>query len=241
VSTHALVTAFDKLNTHGKTLRLGPAVDQSMATPAAVEFRTAYQAHRRGAAVGAAGESPEVGKRSGMRLDEACAYGGVHGDKEFYAHESGYNHLLQWRLSYQAHRSGAARGARGEVGVGLSVGTVRMLPVARQAAHMRQLREKAALAQYQLSPPSGPSERMVHVHVGAGRLGLGLAIPALARGMAKNGGALVILQRPSAAWAACKDGATVAFTINGKTICRLKVRMRQTTDSTFPMPRLRRA
>ena len=64
---------------------------------------------------------------------------------EIDASERGFHELLKWRLSYQAHRSGASRGARGEVGQGLSAADVRMLPVAELAAHVRQLAAAGAV------------------------------------------------------------------------------------------------
>ena len=51
--------------------------------------------------------------------------------------EKGYHELLKWRLAYQAHRSGASRGAKGEIGTGLSVADVRMLPVAQVRVRVR--------------------------------------------------------------------------------------------------------
>ena len=54
------------------------------------------------------------------------------------AAEKAFNDLLEWRLEYQAYRAGAARGARGRAsGKSYPLETLRMLPVARLAAHHR--------------------------------------------------------------------------------------------------------
>jgi hypothetical protein len=198
-----------------------------MATPSAVEFRIAYQQHRKGAASGARGQAPGESQTAYAQIpllqQDVSRSGGVYGEDEIYEQESGYADLLQWRLSYQAHRSGAAKGSRGEIGAGLSIQAVRMLPVAREAAHVRQLRDAEVAKEDVTPPPSGEPVRAVHVHVGAGRLGLGLVVPALARGARANNDTLILLQRPSGAWDACKHGSVVAFIVNAEVICRVKV------------------
>lgn len=223
------ITAFDKVGVEDRALHLSSAINREMATPSAVHFRIAYQQHRKGSASGARGQAPGESQRTSAQIPllqhdvSVHGTGGVYGEAEMYEQESGYADLLQWRLSYQAHRSGAAKGSRGEIGSGLSIAAVRMLPVAREAAHVRQLRDAAVAKEETVSPPSGEPVRAVHVHVGAGRLGLGLVVPALTRGARANRGTLIILQRPSGAWSACKHGTVVSFTVNAEVMCRMKV------------------
>ena len=211
-----------------------------MATPAALAYRKAYQLHRAGLPTGATGERPEeveegkgndgVANNIERLLDDSpqndnSYHGGVYGAHEMNKNETGYSTLLQWRLSYQLHRSGAAAGAKGEVGAGLSVADVRQLPVALLAAHFHALKLKAAKAmspQKALSADAGHA-RPVHVHVGAGRLGLGLVVPALARASRENGGLLVLLQRPSDAWAALAHGSAATLSVRKEGVCRLRV------------------
>jgi len=227
--------------------RLGAALNDALATPASVSYRLAYQRHRRGGAVGVEGDASHgkmpdepilsEGTLGNGLLEEAllAGSGGVFGAKEMYDSERGYHALLQWRMSYQAHRAGASRGAKGEIGAGLSGADVRMLPVARLASHTRQLsvrakRETTRLAALKEVAEGGAelqsvAERVrpVHVHVGAGRLGLGLVLPALACQCKANRGTLVVLQRPSAAWSALEHGAVAEFTVNEQHVCSLRV------------------
>ena len=220
-------------------LRLGSALDESMATPAAITYRSTYQRHRQGAAFGALGEAPAEDSLSRRSLDglttgsetespalspavrrQSSSSGGVYGRAEHYRVEADFGALMVWRMDYQAHRAGAAKGSRGEVGAGLSIAAIRMLPVARQAAHLRQL---ARLTEAKARDSAvEATAQVVHVHVGAGRLGLGLVLPALAAGVKEHGGGLVVLQRPSATWAPIQHGCLVAFTVNGETTCTLR-------------------
>lgn len=229
--------------------QLGAALTDALATPSSVAYRLAYQRHRRGGAVGNAGDASHghgptemepilsEGTLGNGLLEEAllAGGGGVFGANEMYDSERGYHALLQWRMSYQAHRAGASRGAKGEIGAGLSGADVRMLPVARLASHTRQLsvrakRETTRLAALKEVAEGGEglqsvAERVrpVHVHVGAGRLGLGLVLPALARQCKDNSGALIVLQRPSEAWSALQDGTVAEFTVNKEHVCSLRV------------------
>jgi len=218
--------------------RLGPPMNASMATPASIQYRVGYQRHRAGGATGSVGEAPQDDKASNDSMSSALlleALGevddkGTSGDvwaPGSHDREKGYHELLKWRLAYQAHRSGASRGAKGEIGTGLSVADVRMLPVAQLAAHERQLAATRARAS---SPTRNEAEglaeqpRPTHVHVGAGRLGLGLVLPALARSSKASAGRLVLLQRASDAWAALAEGSEVRFTLNThQLVCRLRV------------------
>lgn len=220
--------------------RLGPPMNASMNTAASIQYRVGYQRHRAGGATGSVGEAPQNYKSSTDSMSSALlleALGeeveddkGTSGDDRApgsHDREKGYHELLKWRLAYQAHRSGASRGAKGEIGTGLSVADVRLLPVAQLAAHERQLKAtRARVPSPAGDEAEGKSERLrpTHIHVGAGRLGLGLVLPALARSSKASSGRLVVLQRPSEAWAALAEGSEVRFTLNAEQlVCTLRV------------------
>eukprot|EP00964_Phaeocystis_antarctica_P138580 scaffold103241_cov48-Phaeocystis_antarctica.AAC.3 len=217
--------------------RLAPPMNASMNTAASIQYRVGYQRHRAGGATGSVGEAPQNDKastdsmNSALLLEEASTDDkGTSGDDRApgsHDREKGYHELLKWRLAYQAHRSGASRGAKGEIGTGLSVADVRLLPVAQLAAHERQLKATRARAPAPTGDEAeGQSERLrpTHIHVGAGRLGLGLVLPALARSSKASSGRLVVLQRPSEAWAALTEGSEVRFTLNTEQlVCTLRV------------------
>jgi len=125
--------------------RLGPPMNASMKTPASIQYRVGYQRHRAGGATGSVGEAPQNDKASTDSMSSSLllkALGdvddtGTSGDDRApgsHDREKGYHELLKWRLAYQAHRSGASRGAKGEIGTGLSVADVRMLRGAARRA-----------------------------------------------------------------------------------------------------------
>merc|ERR1719487_2882115 len=82
-----------------------------------------------------------------------------------------------------------------------------------------------------ISATGAESLRPTHVHVGAGRLGLGLLIPALARTSKASGGTLVILQRPSEAWEELAHDSVARFTVNQQPVCSLRVVRGASTDA----------
>lgn len=57
-------------------------------------------------------------------------------------------------------------------------------------------------------------QRPFHLHIGAGRLGLGLVVPAVCR----SGTPIGILQRPSGAWSPVMESDTLDVVINGEKI-----------------------
>ncbi len=60
------------------------------------------------------------------------------------------------------------------------------------------------------SPERKRRRRPFHLHIGAGRLGLGLVVPAVCR----SGTPIGILQRPSGAWAEMKESEALDIVIN---------------------------
>lgn len=227
-------------------LVLETAMFEYLKTTEATAYRRAYRNHRLGGAAGARGEAPKeeedcaaeasieasligdgqaiVGKDDGLTVE-----GHIFGQGEMYGSEQEFRSLLAWRLAYQHHRSGQARGAKGEIGAGLSVDQVRRLPVARESEYLHARRKKearalraAAAAATSLSAAAA-AIKPLHIHVGAGRLGLGLVVPALALGSKANEGSLVLLQRPSKAWDALKAGSVALFTVRQELVCRLLV------------------
>jgi hypothetical protein len=97
----------------------------------------------------------------------------------------------------------------------LSPNDVRLLPASSLARFNIQLREwSKALAGNVLA-----DVRAVHLHVGAGRLGLGLVLPAIM----KSDRPCAILQRPSKAWAQAVRANRVNIRVNGEVIADLQV------------------
>ena len=220
-----------------ESLTLGVAVTDDMDSERMVAYRAQYQQFRRGEAHGADGEQPSEDAALRPALEDE---GDPHSSVSETA-EREFNELLEWRLEYQRYRAGAAKGAHSGSRPGWTVETLRLLPVARLAAHRRargrsaardlrradRARARSAERPGEADRPPPPPARAVHVHVGCGRLGLGLVVPALARGLLPRGGAIALLQRPSKSWHVdgrpLEDGASVDCKVNGDTVCGLTV------------------
>ena len=190
--------------------RLAEAVTDELDRAAARAYRLQYQSYRRGSATGVIGEAPDDPRRQ-LTLDEDEEDSGHASTSE--AAEVAFNELLEWRLEYQAYRAGAAKGAKGRAsGKKWPLETLRMLPVARLAAHVRTRR--AAVAS---------SKSCIHAHVGCGRLGLGLVVPSLAKGCDQ----IILVQRPSSAWTlhdkVLEDGSSIDCCVNGTSVLTLDV------------------
>lgn len=121
--------------------------------------------------------------------------------------------LEEYRRAYRQFRTGKSRGASGElsrIGEQLSPEQLTLLPVAALARCL------ADQARYRQVP-----EPRFHSHIGAGKLGLGLVVPA----MVASAVPFAILQRPSECWRCLMDSGLkeVQLQINDQSICRLAV------------------
>eukprot|EP00613_Pedinella_sp_CCMP2098_P075258 CAMPEP_0171932310 /NCGR_PEP_ID=MMETSP0993-20121228/30267_1 /TAXON_ID=483369 /ORGANISM="non described non described, Strain CCMP2098" /LENGTH=826 /DNA_ID=CAMNT_0012572565 /DNA_START=46 /DNA_END=2526 /DNA_ORIENTATION=- len=122
--------------------------------------------------------------------------------------------ITEYRLAYRRHRMGDSVGAKGELGDlirAMDASTLRLLPAAQIAS--------LYATSSQLSPQGMPrsvssgllgelQDCRLHVHFGAGRLGLGLVIPAVAA----SGVPFAVVQRPSEAFKALltdKEGSSL--------------------------------
>jgi len=70
------------------------------------------------------------------------------------------------------------------------------------------------------------SRRGFHLHIGAGRLGLGLVIPAVSRSKTPIG----VLQRPSEAWSPLMDTKRMDIMVNGETVFKDMIVVRDLTE-----------
>lgn len=70
------------------------------------------------------------------------------------------------------------------------------------------------------------SRRGFHLHIGAGRLGLGLVIPAVSRSKTPIG----VLQRPSDAWSPLMDTKRMDIMVNGETVLKDMIVVRDLTE-----------
>jgi hypothetical protein len=177
-------------------------------TEGILEYRMAYRRFRSGAERGARGEV--TGATSPVAGDQEQFWDWEEDDELFDEEDDSSRMPLinAFRMAYRAYRSGSAHGARGEVGKLSSFMTYReslALPVS-------QLYLVARFSKSDPLPASAPSR--FHIHFGAGRLGLGLCIPALHA----SGRPYAILQRPSSAWSPVLNSkeSLVHLEINGK-------------------------
>jgi len=202
---------------------VGPPVFDELDDVVIQKYRQDYRKFRAGEARGA--------MRIDSMLKRASSQGSMQNivDKEttLFDFESSmddeYKAVDKWRMDYRNFRSGNSFGAQGSLSAlaqKLTGVQMRLLPVA-------QLRELRAFKAEERAAGGG-----LHVHFGAGKLGLGLVVPAVLQ----DGCALAIVQRPSAAWAPivdAGDGRRVTLTVNGASAAEFEV---ITNDSPPPTP-----
>merc|ERR550532_639182 len=191
----------------------GPIPEACFETSAELErYRRAYRRFRLGHWGGARGEAPEPAQAEGPWLPLTILVGEDGADAAYAA-------LQEYRLAYRQHRLGAARGGKGEIGdIGrrLSAEACRLLPASQLAGLRRHLRARSELgAGLEASPWPGSW----HLHVGAGRLGLGLVLPAIV----ESGRRFALVQRNSDTWAAAAAAGRVEVRVNGLAVASLRV------------------
>lgn len=209
----------DKLDMHSVSQELliprtvlGPELPEAeFETTAELErFRREYRSFRMGHYRGAQGEAPRVAD-IGEEWDDLDA-GGDQMDMEYAA-------VHEYRIAYRRHRQGGAHGAKGEIidiGRHLSARHCLLLPVAQLLGLRKHLK---AWGEMQQLPGQHGSAAGLHVHVGAGRLGMGLVLPAIVA----SGRSFAIVQRCSAAWAHASSAARVQVNLNGEPLVSLRV------------------
>jgi hypothetical protein len=185
-------------------------------------FRSSYHAFRSGASKGAKGELSAVLQETNK--DDATAkhkFETILGSDglSYEDHiDMGYAALCEYRLAYRSFRLGAAFGSKGEfldLASRLSVRDCMKLPVSRLSEFRKQLSKRQQVLQKNDCEEVTP----LHLHFGAGRLGLGLILPAMMRSNVP----FVIVQRPSAAWANVLKVGHSEVRLNGSTLATLDV------------------
>jgi hypothetical protein len=204
---------------HPELVELFPEIETNQQI---LRYRMEYQSFRLGYAQGAKGEVTEVTALNLPSITSGGSSGNVLGitgaDSLAEELDTSFAVLREYRIAYRRHRLGQPRGASGQVedlAKRLSISDCRLLPAAQLAEFNAQLqRWKAALERKDLSDVAG-----VHVHAGAGRLGLGLVLPAIVR----SGRPYAVVQRPSAAWADAMQAGKAHMKLNGTLLAELLV------------------
>jgi beta-phosphoglucomutase-like phosphatase (HAD superfamily) len=132
--------------------------------------------------------------------------------------DKGFAKVDDFRLANRRERLGIKLGPKDEVSElakTITEDECRLLPVAQQAQFRKELQaNKNALLHNGLDDDS-----VLHLHFGAGRLGLGLVLPA----MMCSGKPFIIVQRPSEAWTHALKSGQAEVRINGSTLATLDV------------------
>lgn len=204
---------------HPELVELYPEIETNQQI---LRYRLEYQSFRLGYAQGAKGEVTEVTSLELPKLPTVGSFGNVLGitGQDSLADEldTAFAVLREYRIAYRRHRLGQARGAAGQVedlAKNLSFSDCRLLPVAQLAQfNVRFRRWKEAVDRKDLSDATG-----LHLHAGAGRLGLGLVLPAIVN----SGRPYAIVQRPSAAWADALQAGRSVIKLNGAPLAELLV------------------
>jgi len=187
-----------------------------------LRYRLSYRAFRLGNAQGAKGEVSDVAGGDSPRLPDAGSFETVLGIDGFDSLadelDSAYAVLRDYRLAYRRHRMGHPNGASGQVedlAKRLSISDIRLLPASQLVQFNLQLRErKKSFDRNDFS-----EESAIHLHVGAGRLGLGLVLPAIM----VSGRPVAIVQRPSEAWNHALLKGRVKIHVNEEVVADLRV------------------
>lgn len=174
------------------------------------DFRQQYRRYRLGESKGARGEVTDIvpgGGEPSTPIEDLGSniFGASKGtSSQLYAD------LTKWRLGYRAFRKGEAHGSEGEISHLASKFTrkhLQLLPVSA-------LGELRAFQKRHL--PQAPLHGQFHIHFGAGKLGLGLIVPALVA----SGKKFAILQRLSSTW---EPLASVPFNPKNPPTCEIRV------------------
>lgn len=177
------------------------------------KYRQAYRNFRMGHYRGARGEKPEKAQEQTVIIDDLL-------DLDDDTMEPVYALLQDFRVAYRRHRQGGATGAKGEitdVAKRLTRKQVRLLPTAQQGAM------KKALQQWEDTRSQRTADALdstsLHLHAGAGRLGLGLVLPAIV----ETKRPFAIVQRNSDAWSNLSGATEVPVRLNGTELVKLGV------------------
>ncbi|CAN0141845.1 unnamed protein product, partial [Scytosiphon promiscuus] len=201
----------------GGSKDIGPAVLPQLDNEAVRAYRQSYRRFRKGDSRGSRGEDPETAADHVVPDELVPAVDGDTGIPGLSAADilssDLFDALSRYRMDYRRHRMGAARGAKGEI--------TALLPKSSGASNKRSsmrlpVGQLSALAAFRKAAAEETAKAKVttfHVHIGAGRLGLGLVIPAINA----SGKPYAIVQRPSRSWAAVtdKEGTEVGLKVNG--------------------------
>ncbi|CAM9808776.1 unnamed protein product [Ectocarpus sp. 6 AP-2014] len=197
---------------------IGPAVLSQLDNEAVRTYRMSYRRFRKGDSRGSRGEDPEAPADHVVPDELVPEVDGDHGVPGLSAAEifnaEMFDALSRYRMDYRRHRMGAARGAKGEI-TALAMGSTSLTGNKRSSMKL-PVGQLSALAAFRKAALHAAAARLTtfHVHIGAGRLGLGLVIPAIHA----SGKPYAIVQRPSRSWAAVtdKEGTEVGLKVNGE-------------------------
>eukprot|EP00903_Cladosiphon_okamuranus_P005882 g5818.t1 len=199
------------------TRDIGPAVLPQLDNEAVRAYRLSYRKFRGGESRGSKGEDPEAPVDFLVADDQVPSVdsdAGIPGLSAGEIHDAEvFDALSRYRMDYRRHRMGAARGAKGEI-TALLMGSTTVASNKRSSMKL-PVGQLSALAAFRKAAVKEARLTTFHVHIGAGRLGLGLVIPAIHA----SGKAYAIVQRPSRSWAPVtdKEGTTVGLKVNGDT------------------------
>ncbi|CAM9399869.1 unnamed protein product [Phaeothamnion confervicola] len=168
-------------------------------------YRQNYQRFRAGDARGAVGEEPKAPNGAQLQQGISVVAEDDHDDWDAAGEDTSFGEIFRaiaaYRIDYRAHRRGAQKGAKGESSQLAHKMTMRhamTLPVS-QLVSLARFRAAAALEAVQSAS---------HIHLGAGKLGLGLVVPAIHA----SGQPYAIVQRPSRSWSPLTEKGDAAAT-----------------------------
>lgn len=190
-----------------------PEFTKALANDRVTAFRQTYRNFRTGEPEGAKGEVNQFKVAGGAEqfpVDQEALEAETFFTLENVANTEVYNAITNFRLSYAKFRQGAHQGAKGETSAVshlMTIAHARSMPVGQRARF---------LAEGKVPTKERPQTKF-HLHWGAGRLGLGLLSPAIAKAH-KLGIPYAIVDAPFGDYdTLVKEGhETVTFHVNGE-------------------------
>ena len=151
-------------------------------TSAVNDFRKNYRKFRTGKAFGATGEGPKAGggeEEEEEELEEGEEV--VDADTSVFEAENTrlYQRVADYRRRYRSYREGNPKGIRWDASRSITREEAKVTPVAQLAAFLRTQVAPSLGMRRVVSTLNFTHRSTFHAHIGAGKLGLGLVVPAI--------------------------------------------------------------
>uniref|UniRef100_I2CQS8 Mannitol 1-phosphate dehydrogenase n=1 Tax=Nannochloropsis gaditana (strain CCMP526) TaxID=1093141 RepID=I2CQS8_NANGC len=199
-----------------------PAFLTQLRTSAVDDYRRNYRRFRSGKAHGAQGEGPNADADAEAAEKEEEEQEEMDADTSVYEAENTvvYQRVADFRRRYRSYRIGAAKGIRSDASHKITLEEARVLPVAQLSAFLSTQVAPSLGLRRVVSSINFAHRSTFHLHFGAGRLGLGLVVPAIVKSRVP----FAIVNHSSKAWEPITFSPSrdphVTLTVNKEVVCK---------------------